>query len=76
MIGLLLWRNHRYHSGMTMSPAALHNRTLQSEKPSRRIRLGGVTALAQAAWMGFPLASEILEPIRLAPAAIRRWAQV
>ena len=76
MIGLLLWRNHRYHSGMTMSPAAPHNRTLQSESHSRRIRLGGITALAQAAWMGFPLASEILEPIRLAPAAIRRWAQV
>lgn len=46
-----------------------------AEKPTRRVRLGGITALAQSAWMGFPLGSEILEPIRLAPAAVRRWTQ-
>jgi putative peptidoglycan lipid II flippase len=46
-----------------------------SARLSRRIRLGGITALAQSAWMGFPLANEILEPVRLAPAAIRRWTQ-
>ncbi|CUS02886.2 putative peptidoglycan lipid II flippase MurJ [Candidatus Promineifilum breve] len=45
-------------------------------KPPRRVRLGGITALAQSAWMGFPLGSEILEPIRLAPGAVRRWTQV
>jgi putative peptidoglycan lipid II flippase len=42
----------------------------------RRIRLGGITALAQSAWMGFPLAADVLEPIRTAPAALRRWTQV
>ena len=42
----------------------------------RRIRLGGITALAQSAWMGFPLAADILEPMRTAPAALRRWTQV
>lgn len=44
--------------------------------PRRRVRLGGVTALAQSAWMGFPLAADILEPLRTAPAAVRRWTQV
>ena len=40
------------------------------------MRLGGITALAQSAWMGFPLATAILEPVRLAPGALRRWTQV
>ena len=29
-------------------------------QPPRRIRLGGITALAQSAWMGFPLAADVL----------------
>ena len=29
----------------------------------RRIRLGGITALAQSAWMGFPLAADVLEQL-------------
>ncbi len=49
---------------------------LTEAKPGRRIRLGGVVALAQSAWMGFPLAADVLEPIRTAPAALRRWTQV
>jgi putative peptidoglycan lipid II flippase len=32
--------------------------------------LGGITALAQSAWMGFALASNVLEQLRLAPAGI------
>ncbi|HOU42596.1 MAG TPA: lipid II flippase MurJ, partial [Promineifilum sp.] len=43
---------------------------------TRRIRLGGITALAQSAWMGFPLAADVLEPIRSAPAALRRWTEI
>jgi len=43
---------------------------------ARRIRLGGVVALAQSAWMGFPLAADVLEPIRSAPAALRRWTEI
>ncbi len=42
----------------------------------RRLRLGGITALAQSAWMGFPLAADVLEPIRSAPAALRRWTEI
>ena len=45
-------------------------------QPPRRIRLGGITALAQSAWMGFPLAADVLEPIRSAPAALRRWTEI
>lgn len=43
---------------------------------TRRIRLGGITALAQSAWMGFPLAADVLEPIRSAPAALRHWTEI
>jgi putative peptidoglycan lipid II flippase len=47
------------------------------DAPAKRsVRLGGIVALAESAWMGFPLGSEILEPIRTAPAAVRRWTQV
>jgi putative peptidoglycan lipid II flippase len=38
--------------------------------------LGSVTALAQSAWMGFALASDVLEQIRLSPSGILRRVQV
>jgi putative peptidoglycan lipid II flippase len=47
----------------------------ETNKP-QKVLLGGVTALAQSAWMGFALASDVLEQIRLAPAGILRRAQV
>lgn len=40
------------------------------------VRLGGIVALAESAWMGFPLATEIVDQVRLAPAALRRWGQM
>jgi len=36
----------------------------------QKVLLGGMTALAQSAWMGFALASNVLEQLRLAPAGI------
>ena len=36
----------------------------------QKVLLGGITALAQSAWMGFALASNVLEQLRLAPAGI------
>lgn len=42
----------------------------------QKVLLGGVTALAQSAWMGFALASDVLEQIRLAPSGILRRVQV
>ena len=40
------------------------------------VLLGSVTALAQSAWMGFALASDVLEQVRLAPSGILRRIQV
>ena len=59
-----------------MTTIPLVDNAIAAEEKPRRVRLGGIAALAQSAWMGFPLGSEILEPIRLAPAAMRRWTQV
>ena len=42
----------------------------------QNVLLGSVTALAQSAWMGFALASDVLEQIRLAPSGILRRVQV
>jgi putative peptidoglycan lipid II flippase len=42
----------------------------------QKVLLGSVTALAQSAWMGFALASDVLEQIRLAPSGILRRVQV
>ncbi len=42
----------------------------------QNVLLGGITALAQSAWMGFALASDVLEQIRLAPSGILRRVQV
>ena len=47
----------------------------ETTKP-QNILLGSVTALAQSAWMGFALASDVLEQIRLAPSGILRRAQI
>ena len=53
---------------MTLPPS-------ETAKP-QNVLLGSVTALAQSAWMGFALASDVLEQIRLAPSGIRRRVQV
>jgi len=42
----------------------------------QKVLLGGITALAQSAWMGFALASDVLEQLRLAPSGILRRVQV
>src|SRR5574339_696539 len=47
----------------------------ETNKP-QKVLLGSVTALAQSAWMGFALASDVLEQIRLAPSGILRRIQV
>ena len=47
----------------------------ETNKP-QNVLLGGVTALAQSAWMGFALASDVLEQIRLTPSGILRRVQV
>src|ERR1044071_5116678 len=47
----------------------------EANKP-QKVLLGGITALAQSAWMGFALASDVLEQIRLAPSGILRRVQV
>ena len=47
----------------------------ETSKP-QKVLLGGITALAQSAWMGFALASDVLEQLRLAPSGILRRIQV
>ncbi len=47
----------------------------ETNKP-QNVLLGSVTALAQSAWMGFALASNVLEPLRMAPTGILRRIQV
>src|SRR6266511_2886417 len=47
----------------------------ETTKP-QKVLLGGITALAQSAWMGFALSSDVLEQIRLAPSGILRRVQV
>lgn len=43
----------------------------ETMKP-QKVHLGGITALAESAWMGFALASDVLEQIWLAPSGILR----
>jgi putative peptidoglycan lipid II flippase len=52
--------------------------TLNSSETTKpqKVLLGSVTALAQSAWMGFALASDVLEQLRLAPTGILRRIQV
>jgi putative peptidoglycan lipid II flippase len=47
----------------------------ETTKP-QKVLLGGITALAQSAWMGFALASDVLEQLRMAPTGILRRIQV
>src|SRR5688572_11608944 len=47
----------------------------ETTKP-QKVLLGSITALAQSAWMGFALASDVLEQLRMAPTGILRRAQV
>jgi putative peptidoglycan lipid II flippase len=47
----------------------------ETNKP-QNVLLGSVTALAQSAWMGFALASDVLEQLRMAPTGILRRMQV
>ena len=42
----------------------------------QKVLLGGITALAQSAWMGFALASDVLEQLHLSPTGILRRVQV
>src|SRR5512134_142046 len=49
--------------------------TPETTKP-QKVLLGSITALAQSAWMGFALASDVLEQLRLAPSGILRRIQV
>ncbi|HSL28195.1 MAG TPA: murein biosynthesis integral membrane protein MurJ [Anaerolineales bacterium] len=42
----------------------------------QKVLLGSVTALAQSAWMGFALASDVLEQLRMSPSGILRRVQV
>lgn len=52
--------------------------TLSSSETTKpqKVLLGSVTALAQSAWMGFALASDVLEQVRMAPSGILRRIQV
>ncbi|GAB4581516.1 MAG: lipid II flippase MurJ [Anaerolineales bacterium] len=59
---------------MTANPAMLN--PLDETTQPQNILLGSITALAQSAWMGFVLASDVLEQLRLAPAGILRRIQV
>ena len=47
----------------------------ETTKP-QKVLLGSVTALAQSAWMGFALASDVLEQLRMAPSGVLRRIQV
>src|SRR5574341_2128568 len=47
----------------------------ETNKP-QKVLLGGITAMAQSAWMGFALASDVLEQLWLAPNGILRRIQV
>ena len=49
--------------------------TPETTKP-QKVLLGSITALAQSAWMGFALASDVLEQLRLSPRGILRRVQV
>ena len=49
--------------------------TPETTKP-QKVLLGSITALAQSAWMGFVLASDVLEQLRLSPRGILRRVQV
>jgi len=57
---------------MTAEMAIPSSETIKPQK----VLLGGITALAQSAWMGFALASDVLEQLRLAPTGILRRIQV
>ena len=57
---------------MTAEMAIPSSETIKPQK----VLLGGITALAQSAWMGFALASDVLEQLRLAPSGILRRVQV
>jgi putative peptidoglycan lipid II flippase len=48
---------------------------LEATRP-QNVLLGGITALAQSAWMGFALASNVLEGLRLAPSGIAQRLSV
>jgi putative peptidoglycan lipid II flippase len=47
----------------------------ETSKP-QKVLLGSITALAQSAWMGFALASDVLEQLRMAPSGVLRRIQV
>ena len=50
--------------------ATTFDQIANDKKP--RLRLGGYTALAESAWMGFALATEVAEQVWTAPGALLR----
>ncbi len=54
---------------MTVSALTLEQRTAEEDAP--KVMLGGFAAMAESAWMGHVQATEVLEPLRTAPAAGR-----
>ncbi len=46
------------------------------DTPKQPLMLGGYAAMAESAWMGSVQASEVLEPLRAAPAAAPVWQAV
>jgi putative peptidoglycan lipid II flippase len=54
---------------MAATASTLSRPTSQSDAP--KLMLGGYAAMAESAWMGSVQASEVLEPVRTAPAARR-----
>lgn len=57
------------------SNAAQMRPSIEAAHP-QKVLLGGITALAQSAWMGFALASNVLEGLRLAPSGIAQRLSV
>jgi putative peptidoglycan lipid II flippase len=54
---------------MAVSALTLEQRTAREDAP--QVMLGGFAAMAESAWMGSVQATEVLEPLRTAPAAGR-----
>src|SRR5919205_1772637 len=67
-VDLSVWRSYFMTAEMAIPSS-------ETNKP-QKVMLGGITALAQSAWMGFALASDVLEQLRLAPSGILRRIQV
>src|SRR3990172_6343806 len=69
-------RSHPLHQATTMATDAVRMSTAIETTRPQNVLLGGITALAQSAWMGFALASNVLEGLRLAPSGITQRLSV